>query len=97
MTRINEISEKMDPANKCKFRIDKESSARIIKRSLWANAIKKDGKSQINQMVNSVLENNELQDDNNQVTTVESNKRVLENENNSEKNSEDQINKKIKL
>ncbi len=39
MTRITEISEA--EANKNPLKLDKESSARIIKRSLWQKAIKK--------------------------------------------------------
>lgn len=60
MTRINEIGEKQEnpDANKNKLKIDKQSSARIIKRSLWSNASKtskKVMKSQVNEMINSTL------------------------------------------
>lgn len=99
MTRINEISEKYDGSSKNKFRIDKESSARIIKRSLWANASnKKGGRSQINQMVNSTLENGTgAVDNDNGNEENESNKRELESEeDNLEKNPEDHVEKKVK-
>ena len=39
MTRINEIGEAAKHVNPLK--LDKESSARIVKRSLWMHAVKK--------------------------------------------------------
>ena len=39
MTRINEIGEAAKNVNPLK--LDKESSARIVKRSLWMHAVKK--------------------------------------------------------
>lgn len=61
LTRINEVAEKLEnpEANTNKNRIDKQSSARIIKRSLWANAKRQGGgggKSQVSEMVNATLE-----------------------------------------
>lgn len=44
MTRISEISD--TEKNKNPLKLDKDSSARIIKRSLWQNAAKK-GKQEI--------------------------------------------------
>jgi hypothetical protein len=40
MLRINEISKKEEDKQKSKLTIDKDSSARIIKRSLWQHAQK---------------------------------------------------------
>lgn len=67
LTRINEISAKEEESekNKSKLTLDKESSARIIKRSLWANAKKSGGgagsgaktTSQVSELVNATLEN----------------------------------------
>lgn len=66
LTRINEISAKEEESetNKSKLTLDKESSARIIKRSLWANAKKSGGAgggakttSQVSELVNATLEN----------------------------------------
>jgi hypothetical protein len=71
LTRINEISAKEEESetNKSKLTLDKESSARIIKRSLWANAKKSGGgggggggggaktTSQVSEIVNATLEN----------------------------------------
>lgn len=56
MTRINEISDKVEnpDAYKNKLKLDKQSSARIIKRSLWQNA--KAGRSQVNELVNTTLD-----------------------------------------
>lgn len=68
MTRINEIAEKQEnpDAHKNKLKIDKQSSARIIKRSLWANASNKNrtsgtggaggSKSQVSEMINATLD-----------------------------------------
>lgn len=70
MVRINEIAEKLEnpDADKNKLKLDKQSSARIIKRSLWANANQKKGRSQVSDMVNATLESSvngkrDLEDD----------------------------------
>ena len=65
MTRIKEIEE----AEKIKNtqRIDKESSARLIKRSLWMNASKKKQDS---------ITNGAEEDGNDDETSLKSNKRI---------------------
>jgi hypothetical protein len=47
MLRITEIQKKQEDKAKSHLVIDKESSARIIKRSLWQNATKKSEKPSI--------------------------------------------------
>lgn len=55
MSRINEIVQAEEAKAKNTIKIDKESSARIIKRSLWMNATNKN-KVKVNELVNSTLE-----------------------------------------
>jgi hypothetical protein len=47
MQRLTEIEKKEEDKKRSHLVIDKESSARIIKRSLWQNALKKSDRQQI--------------------------------------------------
>lgn len=46
MLRINEIVRKEEEKSKSKLKLDKDSSARIIKRSLWQLAQKTDDETE---------------------------------------------------
>ncbi|CAF0827789.1 unnamed protein product [Brachionus calyciflorus] len=54
LSRINEITSSEEYKNKS-VKVDKESSARIIKRSLWMNASNK-SKGKVSEIVNNTLE-----------------------------------------
>lgn len=62
MTRINEISASEEYKNK-NTKVDKESTARIIKRSLWMNANNK-AKEKVSELVNATLESSVLENTN---------------------------------
>lgn len=91
MTRINEVAEKLEnpEANTNKNRIDKQSSARIIKRSLWANAKRQGGggKSQVSEMVNATLETGR---NNSSTTESTSTKRAQDDEDSDEDDDEEE-------
>ena len=52
MQRINDISKKKEDEQKQKLVLDKDSSARIIKRSLWQMVQKQDTLSSIEEDIN---------------------------------------------
>lgn len=61
MTRINEINASEEYKNK-NIKVDKESTSRIIKRSLWMNASNKT-KEKVSELVNTTLESTVLEKD----------------------------------